>query len=89
VVMTRACSIGTVVALLAVGAFVASPLRYRSPRRAAAVPTHTNRSLHVGGRIVLDHANPVAHLHNRQELSSRRILVRSPMRESGQHGRHL
>lgn len=37
VVMTRVCSVGTVLALLAVAVFVASPLRYGPPRRAAAV----------------------------------------------------
>lgn len=38
VVMTRVCSVGTVLALLAVALFVASPLRYGPPRRAAIVP---------------------------------------------------
>jgi glycopeptide antibiotics resistance protein len=32
VVMTRICVIGTVVSLLAIGVFVASPLHYRAPR---------------------------------------------------------
>ncbi len=37
-VMTRVCSIGTVLALLATGIFVASPLRYAPPRDASVVP---------------------------------------------------
>ncbi|HEX7659524.1 MAG TPA: VanZ family protein [Pseudonocardiaceae bacterium] len=39
-VMTRVCSVGTVLALVAVGAFVASPLHY-SQRHVAVVPTHS------------------------------------------------
>jgi glycopeptide antibiotics resistance protein len=40
-VMTRICSIGTVLALLATGIFVASPLRYGPPRDGACVTTHS------------------------------------------------
>jgi glycopeptide antibiotics resistance protein len=40
-VMTWVCSIGTVLALLASGIFVASPLRYAPPRAAAVVWTHS------------------------------------------------
>jgi hypothetical protein len=39
-VMTRVCLIGTVLALLASGTFVASPLRYAPPRDVAVVSTH-------------------------------------------------
>ena len=37
--MTRVCAIGTVLAVLAIGIFVASPLRYGPPRDAAVVTT--------------------------------------------------
>ena len=37
-VMTRVCSIGTVVALLAIGIFIASPLRYGPREAAVAAP---------------------------------------------------
>ena len=40
-VMTRVCAIGTVLAVLAIGIFVASPLRYLPPPDAAVVATHT------------------------------------------------
>ena len=40
-VMTRVCAIGTVLAVLAVGIFVASPLRYLPPPDAAVVTTHS------------------------------------------------
>ena len=39
-VMTRICAIGTVLALLATGVFVASPLRYAPPRDIAVVSTY-------------------------------------------------
>ncbi|MQA77217.1 MAG: VanZ family protein [Streptosporangiales bacterium] len=40
-VMMRVCSIGTVLALLASGIFVASPLRYAPPRDVGIVATHS------------------------------------------------
>lgn len=40
-VMTRVCSIGTVLALLAIGIFLASPIRYAPPREDAVVSTHS------------------------------------------------
>jgi hypothetical protein len=45
--MTRVCLIGTVLALLAIGIFVASPLRY-GPRDVAVVPTTSVPSQNTG-----------------------------------------
>ena len=42
-VMTRVCSIGTVLALIVIGIFIASPLRY-GPREVAGVSTPVARS---------------------------------------------
>ena len=39
--MTRICAIETVLALIATGAFVASPLRYTPPRYVAVISTHS------------------------------------------------
>jgi glycopeptide antibiotics resistance protein len=47
IVMTRVCLIGTVLALLAIGIFVASPLRY-GPRDVAVVPTTSVPSQNTG-----------------------------------------
>jgi glycopeptide antibiotics resistance protein len=40
-VITRICAIGTALALIATGAFVASPLRYAPPRDVAVVSTYS------------------------------------------------
>ena len=47
-VMTRVCAIGTVLALLACGVFVASPLHYAPPRDRAVVSTRSTPAQAVG-----------------------------------------
>ncbi|WP_235508171.1 VanZ family protein [Agromyces sp. Soil535] len=61
-VMTRICAIGTMLALLATGVFVASPLRYAPPRDVAVVPTYSV-SVHDAGAAEGDRPqlNPAAH----------------------------
>lgn len=49
-VMRRVCSVGTVLALLAIAVFIASPLRFAPPRDGAGLSTHSVRTPGHGRR---------------------------------------